>query len=61
MGRAEATQLRAVLRTPVVYHAHLAGVEDRSAVLVAAQLHDAEGNTLFQVRLRVSPSPKPQP
>ena len=48
VGRAEATQLRQVLRTPNVYAAHLDGLEDRSVVVVAAQLHDADGNTVFE-------------
>ena len=37
-----------MLRTPVVHAAHLDGLEDRSAVVVAAQLHDADGNTIFE-------------
>ena len=37
-----------MLRTPVVHAAHLDELEDRSVVLVAAQLHDADGNTIFE-------------
>ena len=47
VGHAEATQLRAVLRT---VHAYTLsdGYHDRNAVLVAFQLSDAEGNTAVE-------------
>ena len=47
VGHAEATQLRAVLRTAHAY-APSDGYHDRNAVLVAFQLSDAEGNTAVE-------------
>jgi hypothetical protein len=47
VGHAEATQLRAVLRTAHAY-ALSDGYHDRNAVLVAFQLSDAEGNTAVE-------------
>ena len=47
VGHAEATQLRAVLRTAHAY-ALSDGYHDRNAVLVAIQLSDAEGNTAVE-------------
>ena len=47
VGHAEATQLRAVLRTAHAY-APSDGYHDRNAVLVALQLSDAEGNTAVE-------------
>ena len=47
VGHAEATQLRAVLRTAHAY-ALSDGYHDRNAVLVAFQVSDAEGNTAVE-------------
>ena len=47
VGTAEATQLRAVLRSSSVYDAS-DGENDRNQVVVAAQLSDAAGNTAFK-------------
>ena len=48
LGHAAATQLRAVLRTPVVFAAS-DGLHDRDQVVVAAQLRDAEGHTAVEL------------